>query len=559
MPSIYVNVDEGAAPAMQDYAPSFGASLKASVQSTFNENVSTLGYDYLTNKSANTGEKLNKFEAESMVKDAGVKLSIPEEGYTKDALSQLIKRQQDHMTRQSVMDRTPWSWLGTPVRGTAMLLTGLTDPLNIASAFIPVVGEARVASVLARVGESALARAPARATIGAVEGAVGAAVIEPAVYGLHQGLQDDYHMSDSLINLAFGGILGGGLHVAGGSVADVFRGGNDPYTRFSGLDTEQVSRVMEYERAVRKGSELPSADSWSSTMRQAAGLEAPPAARVMESVSPETREAALRTAVADMVQGRAPDVEAVVRYEPSRRSGVEIDSIPDGGQISATKAVDRNGREFDITITKEMLGADKRTPSVNVSATFDGGRRGRIDFAIQPDGSLAAENTMVAETFRRAGLAESMYRAAIEAGFEIVPGRKQTDMGDKMVMALQAKGLIGTARETTPVNAAKAVQSTAERQSKPEAVILGSPEASKSAAARVAEAPKEHAVESAKVELTEAMSRLADLQKNMELGGASPERISRITEGLKAFDEAIKDAANIGKAIVQNAICGLRQ
>jgi predicted GNAT family acetyltransferase len=555
MPAWNVNVDEGAAPSLGSFAPSFGESLKASVQNTFNENVSTLGYDYLQNQSANNGPKLDKPEAERMVKEAGAKLTIPEDGYTKEALSQLIQRQQDQMTRQSVMDRTPWSWLGSPTRGAAMLLTGLTDPLNVASAFIPVVGEARAASALARA--TGAARFGTRAAIGAAEGAVGAAVLEPAVYGFHQGLQDDYHMVDSLMNIGFGGLLGGGLHSVGGTVADALHTGPDRFSRFAGLDAEQTGRVMEFERLTRKG-EKPNSDTWTSAMRQAAGLETPPASRVMEFVSPELREATLRTAVADMVQGRTPDVDAIVAYQPPRIGMQTFDAMPDGVQIGASKVADKQGREFDITITKEMLGAEKNAPSVNVSATFDGGRRGRIDFAVQSDGTLAAENTMVANAFRGAGLAEVMYRAAKELGFEIVPGRKQTEAGDKMVAALQAKGVIGIARDADTSRAAVAVQSTAERQQKPEAAMLGSPESSKAAETRVAEAPKDHAIEAAKVELTDAMSRLNELQKNLELGGAAPEKLAHITEGLKAFDEAIKDAANIGKAIIQNAICGLR-
>ena len=74
------------------------------------------------------------------------------------------------------------------VAGTLKFATGLgvslADPLNIASAFVPVVGQARFASLVARQGFTT-----ARLAKGVVEGAVGAALIEPIVYGVAQAEQ----------------------------------------------------------------------------------------------------------------------------------------------------------------------------------------------------------------------------------------------------------------------------------------------------------------------------------------------------------------------------------
>jgi hypothetical protein len=120
--------------------------------------------------------------------------------------------------------------------------------------------------------------------------------------------------------------------------------------------------------------------------------------------------------------------------------------LDQGERVYAGTFKDKQGRDFGVEITREMLGQNKDTPSVNVSAMFEGGRRGRIDFGVLPDGTLAAENTMVAGIFRGAGIAEGMYRAAREAGFDIAPGRKQTEQGDKMVASLLAKGVINKPR-----------------------------------------------------------------------------------------------------------------
>jgi hypothetical protein len=170
------------------------------------------------------------------------------------------------MLAREIDAATPYSWLGTPVRGGAMLLAGLADPLNVASAFMPVVREARVASILANAGESALARAGARAAIGAAEGFAGAAALELPTYGLRTAMQDDYHLTDSLLNMAFGTALGGGLHAVGGAIGDHLGGGN-PYSRFAGLGTKEIRQVLDYEAG-----KLTDASGFSDLQRRAAGL-----------------------------------------------------------------------------------------------------------------------------------------------------------------------------------------------------------------------------------------------------------------------------------------------
>ncbi len=50
----------------------------------------------------------------------------------------------------------------------------------------------------------------ARAVRGAVEGAVGASVLEPFIYGVAQKVQADYDLYDSFMNVGFGTVLGGG-------------------------------------------------------------------------------------------------------------------------------------------------------------------------------------------------------------------------------------------------------------------------------------------------------------------------------------------------------------
>lgn len=116
--------------------------------------------------------------------------------------------------RQDTMRRAQ-AGVGTAL--TAGLVASVIDPLNIASAFIPVVGEARYAAMVARFGVTG-----ARAARGAIEGAVGAAIVEPFTLAAASYEQADYSAADSLASIAFGTALGSGLHVAGGAIKDRF-------------------------------------------------------------------------------------------------------------------------------------------------------------------------------------------------------------------------------------------------------------------------------------------------------------------------------------------------
>ena len=104
--------------------------------------------------------------------------------------------------------------VGQTVTGFAM---GLLDPLNLAAGFVPGVGEARIGALL---GDSAAGQLGARALSGATAGAAGMAALEPVQALLDSRDHNDWTMSQALRDIAFGGLLGGGLHVLGGAIGD---------------------------------------------------------------------------------------------------------------------------------------------------------------------------------------------------------------------------------------------------------------------------------------------------------------------------------------------------
>jgi hypothetical protein len=105
----------------------------------------------------------------------------------------------------------------------------ILDPLNIASAFIPSVAFARTATLASKIkspvkvaGQQLAGKTTgSRFATGTMDGAIGAAVVEPLVIGA-AALEDDddYTLMDSFLNIALGSALGGGLHAGFGKISD---------------------------------------------------------------------------------------------------------------------------------------------------------------------------------------------------------------------------------------------------------------------------------------------------------------------------------------------------
>ena len=195
--------------------------------------------------------------------------------------------------------------------GGAEFLTMAVDPLNLASAFVPVVGEARFAAMASRIG-----RFPAALAKGAAEGAVGQAMLEPLNAAAKFQRGDDYTALDTLTSLAFGGGLGVVLHGAGYGIGAGFRFMRDRY------------RVAETPRPADAGSPLVPVRAFDepATPHEARAVaveridEPPPrqpVAEQMERLRPETKDAAMRSAIAQLAQDRPVDIEPVLRADPS--------------------------------------------------------------------------------------------------------------------------------------------------------------------------------------------------------------------------------------------------
>ena len=151
----------------------------------------------------------------------------------------LYENKKEETIRNAIIETGPGGLSGVGVAVLGSVVIAATDPVDLASAFIPVVGQTGRVAAIARFG-----RVRGRAAVGAVEGTVGAAITEPAYYGFSQQLQLDYTMGDALLNVGAGTLLGGGLGAAAGVV-----------TRRK-VNVDQVRNLAEPETSVRTDLEV---------------------------------------------------------------------------------------------------------------------------------------------------------------------------------------------------------------------------------------------------------------------------------------------------------------
>jgi hypothetical protein len=255
----------------------------------------------------------------------------------------LVNRKVLERERQSIIARGPEGsfnpfnsgfYTGGAKLGTSLAVS-LADPINIASAFIPVVGEARFASLVARQGLT-----KARGIRGVVEGAVGAAAVEPIVLTAATAEQAVYGLMDSFLNVTFGSIIGGGLHIGAGALKD-FR------TRRAFEDRVEEARKA---AGITDG-EDPAVNLYKEYY--------PETSRVMKELSetdPETRRLLLARALTDLIEDNPVNVKPIADLDPKLREAQINDAVPVNERVNTTRIVDENIGTTERVVTEDNKG-----------------------------------------------------------------------------------------------------------------------------------------------------------------------------------------------------------
>jgi hypothetical protein len=260
-------------------------------------------------------------EARERVKREGLDLKLPETGtIATPALDIMLDRAKTRRQREQVLSRGPQDWTQTALNAGTSFLVGAVDPLNVASAFIPVVGELRYGKMLADAGFSATRRAVVAAEVGAASGAVGVAALQPLDAYSRTLEGQDWHFAHSLQNIAFGAGLGAILMGAGRAVGDVRRARADrpmyPFDVGEILDDHpawaDLRNTPEFKPLRARVSETPDLPEqfpgFTPEVRARIGLTeadpvpTPEVATIMD-LPPRAQEDAMRVAVAALVNG----------------------------------------------------------------------------------------------------------------------------------------------------------------------------------------------------------------------------------------------------------------
>lgn len=493
-------------------------------------------------------QRMDAETARARVKDEGLPLTIPDDGISTRALDILINAKRQELQRQNVFARGPTGFGPGAARLGTALINSLYDPLNIASAFIPVVGEARYAAMLGRAAGS-FGRAGVRMGVGAAEGAVGAAILEPLVYAANKAEQLDYTMADSLANIAFGGLFGGGLHAAGGAVRDVVQPGWWRTAAATG-EAPRVDGGTQPDVPMLKGmGDVPEVPR--TPMRSPDAMDALDVAKRMAEA--EQRPGFQRTAE-DLIAlkgERTPEIERaieILKQEGFQRTpedrvflaalekGHEADFIND--RVSnLLKQIDEidNGVTARGNSTMDAAVIERKRPLTE-----------QLDRAVNRLAELGRPVNEAAMVMERVS-PETRQNALRAAVVQAVEGRV-TDV-DALIHADPAARVVGGQPQGRALNEARAV---AERNAKPESIRSADPEGSAAAERTVRESSKQGRadLDAAEAELSQSLDvaeQLADLTGMRD----------DLNAALKPYAADIQRAEQYAAALKAGAACGI--
>jgi len=219
----------------------------------------------------------------------------------------MIEEKKEERARQSIIRRGPqgsWNpfnsgfYVGAAKLGTGLAVS-LADPFNIAASFIPIIGQNRLAYLAGRTSLRT-----ARLAKGAFEGAVGATLVEPLVYNVAQKVQADYDLTDSFLNIGFGTVIGGGLHVGIGKLKDLNT------TRKFNKELEEIKKGRK-DLNIESDAPDPELNLYKQYYPENGDIM-----MGLAKTDPETRKLLLQKSLGDMLLDDPVDVSPIVNSDP---------------------------------------------------------------------------------------------------------------------------------------------------------------------------------------------------------------------------------------------------
>jgi hypothetical protein len=162
-------------------------------------------------------------DAQARLKAEGITdVKLPDQPTIRQGvLDLMIDHARERQAYNAAVSRGPQGfWPGAASFATSIGV-GILDPVNAAAFSVPVLGEARTARIIQSAGDTLFGRAAAKFGVGALQGGVGSALLEPANWWLHTQDGQDYTYADTLRSIAMGIGMGGVFHAGFGLVGDL--------------------------------------------------------------------------------------------------------------------------------------------------------------------------------------------------------------------------------------------------------------------------------------------------------------------------------------------------
>jgi len=289
-------------------------------------------YELESNRNDRTNEPLiDRQELNDKYSDLGLFFDQDEKQSTVDIL---VERKKEERDRQNIIQRGPKGFFPGAAKLATSFVASAADPINLALAFVPVVGQMRFASMVGKYGFTR-----ARLTKGAVEGFVGATAIEPLVYTAAQREQSDYDLIDSFIAVSFGTILGGGLHVGAGKLKD-------------------FKTRRKFEKKVKDAREKAGIIDGETPEFNLYKQYYPENSRIMKELAetdPDTRSALLQRALTDLIEENPVNVKSVADLDPKLRNAEINENVSPNERVNVNQ-VDDNIKGISKVVTDENTG-----------------------------------------------------------------------------------------------------------------------------------------------------------------------------------------------------------
>ncbi|MDE4918343.1 hypothetical protein ACUXAV_000383 [Cupriavidus metallidurans] len=519
--------------------------------------------------------------AQAQLDAAGAKMQAPESGMYRDVLDGLVQRQQEKTAREVAISASPTglrSVAGFGVQAGVSML----DPINLATAFVPVIGPAKYTALLAEAGGMA-ARTGIRLGIGAAEGAVGTALVQPLDYLVARNVGDDFTMTTALENVAFGAAFGAGLHSIGGAAKDLVFGApakvaleTDVPARLPESVSPDVLRTAPKPLVIH----LETGDVPISPMG---------AAWMNNSVSHETRIAATSTAVSQLLDGRGVTVEPIIRADPALQLQMAARQQPADMTQALAQAADDVKPQLRAELSAQAANraepgavAEMRAQLGRLQQELDamGEAPPKSDIrALQQSEKLkfgeAEKRAQAEHDARRGELQDQAERlqqqldtnaraseaekdlATLERGE--VPERYQDQVQQRAEQLLQGDPIQAAVRRQFAPSE-EADRAAVQRFNAAENVAVADSEMARAADTRLAETPepvRNATTEGAEQSMKDAQVKFEETVSELQRTGATERTIASLRDALAAFEADVKDAAALAKGLMNAALCGV--